>query len=378
MTDTAGNQNQHQFEITVAPAPQLDPIGAKAVAEGELLKFTATGTGQNAPLSFSLDPGAPSGATIEGDTGVFRWTPDEAQGPGQYQIKVRLTDGVTGATIGETITVTVTEVNSVPEINPIPDQTAREDDLLQFAVAVTDADLPANALTFSLGAGAPQGAAIHPTTGAFTWRPGQQHGGGSFPITVRVADAAGATDEQSFTVFVEEVVDPRPAELDAVLAAWEAGPPENPTPPTLPDVFLKANGSLGLPVASSPLSSISARTGQSSIFPDSGLFGTRIGPDTGLGGGAGDESEQPDGESSSDSTREQPANTEASPEEPNNPDEDDQSARRVPIANDLAMELFADDELFDDELFDADLLAADELSTADGKLAMALAQSPLQ
>ena len=33
-------------------------------------------------MTFSLDAGAPAGATINGATGAFSWTPTEAQGPG--------------------------------------------------------------------------------------------------------------------------------------------------------------------------------------------------------------------------------------------------------------------------------------------------------
>ena len=45
-------------------------------------------------LSFSLDAGAPAGATIT-PAGAFSWTPTEAQGPGVYSITVRVTDNGT-------------------------------------------------------------------------------------------------------------------------------------------------------------------------------------------------------------------------------------------------------------------------------------------
>jgi hypothetical protein len=42
---------------------------------------------------------------------------------------------------------------------------------LTFTATATDPDIPANTLSFSLDEGAPAGAAIHSTTGVFTWTP---------------------------------------------------------------------------------------------------------------------------------------------------------------------------------------------------------------
>jgi hypothetical protein len=70
--------------------PTLNPIPDAAVNEGALLSFTATATdpdpGQT--LTFSLEPGAPTGCAINPDSGVFTWIPTEAQGPGAYSITI--------------------------------------------------------------------------------------------------------------------------------------------------------------------------------------------------------------------------------------------------------------------------------------------------
>ena len=47
-------------------------------------------------LTFALAAGAPAGASIGASTGVFRWNPTPAQGPGSYPIPVVLTDGAGG------------------------------------------------------------------------------------------------------------------------------------------------------------------------------------------------------------------------------------------------------------------------------------------
>ena len=64
------------------------------------------------------------------------------------------------------LTITVTESNSAPLLAAIATQTAVENTLLTVTASGTDADLPADTLTYSLVT-APTGATINPTTGVF-------------------------------------------------------------------------------------------------------------------------------------------------------------------------------------------------------------------
>src|SRR5205807_5665924 len=71
--------------------------GVSAIAtslEVRRYPFPSTATDHDLPantLTFSL-VGAPAGASIDAATGVFTWTPSEAQGPGSYSFQVRVTD----------------------------------------------------------------------------------------------------------------------------------------------------------------------------------------------------------------------------------------------------------------------------------------------
>jgi hypothetical protein len=98
--------------------------------------------------------------------------------------------------------VVVTEVNRAPVLNPLADQTLGLGDTLTLQAVASDSDLPANSLTFSLGAGAPAGAVIDPVSGVLTWTPAQ--GGTSNPITVVVTDGGipSLSDTQSFVAVV--------------------------------------------------------------------------------------------------------------------------------------------------------------------------------
>ncbi len=196
-------------EVNVAPV--LAPIGDQSVDEGEELTFIAAATDADQPangLTFSLDAGAPAGASIDPATGVFSWTPSEADGPGSFDVTVRVTDdGNPSLAASETVTITVNEVNVAPVLAPIGDQSVDEGEELTFIAAATDADQPANGLTFSLDAGAPAGASIDPATGVFSWTPGEADGPGSFDVTVRVTDDGNPSlsASETITITVNEV-----------------------------------------------------------------------------------------------------------------------------------------------------------------------------
>ena len=103
------------IEITVREVnipPELTLIGNKSVDEGAELKFTANATDPDLPtntLTFSLDAGAPSGARIDPVSGEFTWVPTEGQGPGTFNVTVRVKDdGTPRLDDFETIEITVT------------------------------------------------------------------------------------------------------------------------------------------------------------------------------------------------------------------------------------------------------------------------------
>ena len=207
-TDTAGNEEYQTYTLYVKQPPVFSSIDDKVVAEENLLEFTVQATPQNGDptVTYSLGPNVPAGVTINSETGLVSWTPTEAQGPGSYPIVVKATDS-DGVNDSITVWVDVTEVNTPPVLDPIADITVNEGETISFQVPVTDPDLPANQLIFTLIGDAPEGLSLHPTTGQLTWTPNEYQGGETFDLTIRVADSAGASDETSFSVSVAEVDD---------------------------------------------------------------------------------------------------------------------------------------------------------------------------
>jgi hypothetical protein len=92
--------------------------------------------------------------------------------------------------------------NTAPVLAVIGNKTIAEGSLLSFTATATDADTPAQVLTFSLDAGAPAGAAIDPNSGAFTWTPDESDGPGSFPVTIRVTDSGSPLLSDSETILI--------------------------------------------------------------------------------------------------------------------------------------------------------------------------------
>jgi Bacterial Ig-like domain (group 3)/Putative Ig domain len=97
-------------EVNVAPVLGAPPTGL-ITAPGSTVSFTATATdvdiinAKGNTLTYSL-VGAPAGAVIDPDTGVFSWTPGEANPVANYTFKVRVTDdGVPSLSDSKTVSI---------------------------------------------------------------------------------------------------------------------------------------------------------------------------------------------------------------------------------------------------------------------------------
>jgi len=76
-------------------SPVIGVISNRILFEGQLLVFNVLASDPNVPvqnLIFTLDPGAPTNATINPANGLFSWRPTTAQTPGTNLIVVRVTD----------------------------------------------------------------------------------------------------------------------------------------------------------------------------------------------------------------------------------------------------------------------------------------------
>ncbi len=170
------------------------------------------------PLQFQL-LSAPVGPTLTlvGPTNAtIAWATTEADGPSTNVIVATVTDVVNGKEFIRTnsFTVVVNEVNTAPQLTVPSDQALDEATPLHVSASATDADVPANPLTFSL-VSPPDGMTIDVETGAIDWTPTEAQGPSTNTITVVVTDdnppavnAVHLSVTNQFTVVVREINQP--------------------------------------------------------------------------------------------------------------------------------------------------------------------------
>ena len=213
VTDDVGLAVATQFTIHVREVnslPILDGVGDFTVNEKESITFTATATDADVPaqrMVFGLGSGAPTGASIDPFLGHFHWKPGEGHGPGEYTFEIYVLDEM-GGRAARDITIHVLDINEPPVLVVPSHLTVDENETTAFTATATDADLPAQAVTFSLGPAAPADALIDPTTGEFAWTPSETDGGGDFTFQVFATDADGAFDSADVTIYVADVNEP--------------------------------------------------------------------------------------------------------------------------------------------------------------------------
>jgi len=173
------------------------------LAEQTVLTVTNRASDADIPangLTYQL-VNAPTGASIDA-RGVITWRPSEEQGPSTNVLTTVVTDdGVPSLSATNTFKVLVTEANSAPVLKVPDNQTITELGTLVVTNTASDADLPANALTFSLVSW-PAGMSIAPSSGVLTWTPTEAQGPSTNLITVKVTDNGSPplSDTNRFTV----------------------------------------------------------------------------------------------------------------------------------------------------------------------------------
>ena len=202
--------------------PVLASIGNQTVNEGTQLTFQASATDPDAnqTITYSLGAGAPAGASIGPQSGVFSWTPDPYSGSGTYSISIFATDnGSPPLSDSAAFTVDVLPVNHQPNLLSIPEQLVERGTLLQVKIRdfVSDPDLPAQTLTYSLAPGAPSDASVD-GSGLFTWNPASSESINVYTIGVIVTDSGSPPLSAAASFLVNVVPFNHPPEISAVPA----------------------------------------------------------------------------------------------------------------------------------------------------------------
>jgi hypothetical protein len=265
------NTSFHVVVVEVNVAPVWPAIGVETVNESTLLTVNDAASETNIHATITgyglIDP--PAGAAISA-SGIFTWTPSQAQSPSTNTITTVATNSDPFDAVNPTLAATnsFTVIVFAPTLAPIPDYTVNVGQTLTFANTAADND-PTRTLTFSLAAG-PASASVDSTSGVFVWRPGTAYAGTTNTVTLRVTDNSvpSLSASQSFTVYVNNLSSPvtldaegfsagqfqiqvsGPVGPDYVIEAAAALPAahwthvQTATPETTPFVFTDTNSAL--------------------------------------------------------------------------------------------------------------------------------------
>lgn len=207
-TDFGALTATQSFVVTVArgnKAPVFTTSGVTVARIGEPYSYRPVASDPDGdPLTFAVQS-APSGMTLNTQTGALSWTPTDSQ-LGNHPVSLRATDDGGLATV-QSFNVNVQPANRLPVITSTAPQTAEVSRLYSYQVLASDSDA-LDVLTFSLSS-APAGMVIS-SSGLIHWTPAANQAGTTQSATVRVADLAGASATQTFSVAVRALDTTRP------------------------------------------------------------------------------------------------------------------------------------------------------------------------
>lgn len=188
----------------VNQAPELDPVGAQIVDEGDTFDVTLSASDPDGDaVTIGLTDPQPW-MSLNGN--VLSMAPgyDDA---GVYQLTITANDGELEDS--KTITVTVIDVNRPPALNPVGDHMVEEGGVLDITLSATDPD--EDTLTFGVS---PLPGWVSVNGNILTLAP-QAGDAGTYPLTVSVDDGE-LTDSEEIAVTVTSLRANLPPELDPV------------------------------------------------------------------------------------------------------------------------------------------------------------------
>lgn len=215
------NANQ-TFTVTVLPQPTPPVIISMpdtTGTTGQLYTYDVNATGDPTP-TFSL-VSAPSGMTINTNTGVIQWTPTT---PGVYSVTVEAVNGISpNAT--QSFNINVQLQLSAPVITSTPILTAIRGQLYAYDVNANGNPIPTYSLTTF-----PSGMTINQSSGVIQWTPAAT---GSYNVSVVASNGIAPDATQSYQINVVESVPCAPG----IISYWKL----NESSGTVYDDFVSSN-----------------------------------------------------------------------------------------------------------------------------------------
>ncbi|KAB2970690.1 cadherin domain-containing protein [Zoogloea sp.] len=233
VSDSGGSTSSQAIAVTVTNmndnAPVITSSATANVAENTTAVLTVTATDADIPaqtLSYSITGGADAAKfQIDANTGVLSFitapdfeAPTDVGGNNVYDVTVQVSDSG-GSTSSQAIAVTVTNVNdNAPVITSSATANVAENTTAVLTVTATDADIPAQTLSYAITGGADAARfQIDANTGVLSFiaapdfeAPTDVGGNNVYDVTVQVSDSGGSAASQAIAVTVTNVNDNAP------------------------------------------------------------------------------------------------------------------------------------------------------------------------
>jgi hypothetical protein len=172
--------------------PLIDPIPELTVVAGFELQALVRARDIDLPrqsLEYRLVQ-APAGMTIQ-TNGLLLWKPPTNQAAGRYDLRVRVSDGRDAAEVGSAVVVRALKLP--PIITPVGDLEWTENLLQRRQLIAVDPGSQGPNLQWTLVQGPP--GLLLSTSGLMEWKPDENLGGTTWPVTVVVANGTLSSAE---------------------------------------------------------------------------------------------------------------------------------------------------------------------------------------
>ena len=207
VTDGGNAYGSLIFAVNIIAYPQTVDVNEDSTVK---INLTSSGTGS---LTYAVVTN-PSHGKLTGTAPKFTYKPNKNYN-GTDKFTFIVTKGCMVSDAG-VITINVKPRPDSPVLAQIGNKTVKVDSTLKFKAKATDVD-SGQTITYSL-IGAPAGAKINKTSGAFTWTP-TAAGTYSFKVRATDNDTPPLYDEQKITVTVTNTFAARVAESNAQISA---------------------------------------------------------------------------------------------------------------------------------------------------------------
>jgi len=179
-----------------APAFTSTPP-SEVLTIGEVLHYSAIAVDPD-PNRLTYDlPLAPSGMSVDADTGDLIWVPKAGQ-VGNFDVILRVQDGEGGQDL-QAFKVEIAPPNTLPTFTSIPPESASPQVGKPFQYQAVALDTDGDPLIYELLPDAPAGITLDPLTGLLLWTPlGEQVG--QHQVTLKVTDDRGGEATQTLTL----------------------------------------------------------------------------------------------------------------------------------------------------------------------------------